>query len=83
MEISVNIMHPALAMTALLGGFTEAANAHPRSPESARILPVLPTGPTSPAMPVAEGSYNSSGERLGNSANAMTAFWGKAQRNGH
>jgi hypothetical protein len=34
-------------------------------------------------MPVAEGSYNSSGERLGNSANAMKAFWGEAQRNGH
>lgn len=84
MEICVNIRYPALAMAWLLGGFTEAAIAHPITPQSSRFAPVLLTGPTSPTAPVADGPYGPPEEqRFGNSSDAAKAFWGNAQRNGH
>jgi hypothetical protein len=80
----VNRIAPAMAMALLLGGITEAATAHPVLPQSSRVAPVVLTGPTSPRTPAPDGSYGPAGEQqYGNSSDAVEAFWGNAQRNGH
>lgn len=84
METCVNIRDPALAIALLLFGFTEAAIAHPMSPQSSRFAPVLLTGPTSPTVPVADGFHGWAKEQqYGNSSDGVKAFWGNAQHNGN
>jgi hypothetical protein len=77
MEISVNKIAPALAITALLANFTNGAIAHPTSSQSAHVSSTSVTAPTTPTTPAVDKEQQNT-----ISSDATKTFWGNAQRNG-